>query len=307
MWSLVAALAVLPALVIADPADAKKALALFEDARTLSRAGKFAEACAKFNESFGLDPAPGTRLNVADCLERDGKLARALDMFNTAANDFDRARDSERAKFARTRVEALVPRLATVIIKIPNPPEQTKVKIGDRELPGAEEIRLQVDPGPTKIAVHAPGRPPFDRDATLVAGATSTFEVPIPVTAPVAAPVETVSRRSRSRIHLAYGVAAGAGVSLIATSVFGIIAKRHYDAVVDGPNCTRSPLLCNAQGVENINDARSLATIGTGFGIATGVLLAAATIIYFTAPHEQVVVTPVVGPGAVGITFAHGF
>jgi hypothetical protein len=307
VWSLVAALAGSPALANADPADAKKALALFEEGRTLSRAGKFAEACAKYNESFGLDPAPGTRLNVADCLERDGKLARALDLFNTAATDFDRARDSERAKFARTRAEALVPRLATVIIKIPNPPDKTRVRIGDRELPGAEEIKLQVDPGPTKIAVHAPGRPPLDRDATLVAGATSTFEVPVPVTAPVVAPVETVSRRSRSRIHLAYGIAAGAGATLIATSVFAIIAKRHYDAVVDGPNCTKPPLLCNAEGTEKINDARGLATIGTGFGVATGILLAAATIIYVTAPHEQVVVTPVVAPGAVGITFERGF
>ena len=40
-------------------------------------AGDWPKACAKFDASMQLDPSPSTLLNVAECLEHDGKLARA--------------------------------------------------------------------------------------------------------------------------------------------------------------------------------------------------------------------------------------
>ena len=66
-------------------AAASHAAALFEEGRALGKAGQWAEACDRFAESLELVPAVGTQLNLADCLEREGKLRRAWQLFDGAA------------------------------------------------------------------------------------------------------------------------------------------------------------------------------------------------------------------------------
>ena len=57
-----------------DPAGAEK---LYDDGVKLLTAGDWPAACAKFEQSFSLDAAPGTLLNLASCAEHDGKIALA--------------------------------------------------------------------------------------------------------------------------------------------------------------------------------------------------------------------------------------
>jgi hypothetical protein len=42
-------------------------------------------------------------------------------------------------------------------------------------------------------------------------------------------------------------------------------------------------------------------------GIAGGVLAAGAVVVYFTAPREGVVVTPMASPGGAGVSFSGRF
>src|SRR5512135_1242544 len=80
--------------------SAARASQLFQEGRALAKAGKLAEACARFQESFDLDAETGTEVNLADCLEKTGKLRAAWHEFDTAAIVSLRAGNTTRAKFA---------------------------------------------------------------------------------------------------------------------------------------------------------------------------------------------------------------
>ncbi len=69
--------------------------------------GKYAEACEAFAESMRFDPALGTLLNLATCVERSGDTQRACSLF-AQARDLAREKGSvEREKFVATRLSQL--------------------------------------------------------------------------------------------------------------------------------------------------------------------------------------------------------
>src|SRR4029078_12457123 len=76
--------------------DAAAAQALFDQARQLVSEVKCSEACPKFEESQRLDPGSGTLLNLADCYERQGKLATAWTKFLEAASAGETAGKTDR-------------------------------------------------------------------------------------------------------------------------------------------------------------------------------------------------------------------
>src|SRR5690349_7303416 len=98
----------------ADPESAR----LFEQGRELAKAGNYAGACSKFAKSLELDRAPGTLLNYADCHEHLGHLAEAWRLFDEAAVVSQAENNAERAKFARERAQALVPKTSTIVVRI---------------------------------------------------------------------------------------------------------------------------------------------------------------------------------------------
>src|SRR5882672_2205364 len=64
----------------ASPSSSRRAHALFDEGRELAKAGRYAEACPKFIESYKLEIGMGTEFNLADCWEHLGQreLARTL-------------------------------------------------------------------------------------------------------------------------------------------------------------------------------------------------------------------------------------
>src|ERR1700735_1999583 len=60
--------------------------ALFEEARSLVAAGKYAEACPKFADSERLGPSVATLLNLANCWEKAGHTATAWATYREAAS-----------------------------------------------------------------------------------------------------------------------------------------------------------------------------------------------------------------------------
>jgi hypothetical protein len=279
---------------------------LFEEGRALAKEGKYAEACARFEESLALDRAIGTRLNYADCHEKLGHLAQAHELFEEVA-ETEKTNDPDRAQYARERATALVGKLGTVVVKLASPDQPgISVTVAGKPAQPAAEIRVLVDPGEVAVSVSAPGGEPFNKVARADAGATVVIEVPAPGASTSVEPGPTSSAR-RSRVIVA-GVIGGIGVVGLATGVLlGVKANSDYDAQISNGNCTNgSPPMCNAEGFTAQSDAVTLANIGTVFGIGGLALMTAGAIVYFTAPKD-VVVAPTATAQSAGVAVVGRF
>src|SRR5262249_43347029 len=91
-------------LLIASPAWADTAAEkAFEEGRDLFRAGKYADACVRFEQSEQLDPQMGTLFNLAQCDEKIGKLASAIVAYReVVAKDNNAKRKAIAAEYAVT-------------------------------------------------------------------------------------------------------------------------------------------------------------------------------------------------------------
>src|SRR5262245_66553544 len=91
----------------AQTSDKAVAEALFADARVLMSEHRYAEACAKFEESQALEPKLGTLLNMAACHEAIGRTASAWAEFTEGHSWAERVNQLDRASFAREHADRL--------------------------------------------------------------------------------------------------------------------------------------------------------------------------------------------------------
>lgn len=291
----------------ADP-QPTEADQLFEEGRTLAKAGNYAEACERFTRSFALDHAPGTELNLGDCQQHLGHTRVAWKLFVAAAADFERDGEATRAKFARDRAAAAAKELAMVVVHLSEPElAGLAVSIAGADAKPLGIIRDRVEPGDIVIAVSAPGRHPYSVTTSATAGAT--VDVEIPALAVDAAPFEMTDHRHARRVHLAWWLGGGAGATAIASVAFTLIGRSRWQSAADGSHCARVPdgISCDTIGQGEIRDAQRIADIGTGFAIGAGALAAAAAIVYFTAPTDTKVVVPSASAQGVGISVVAHF
>ncbi|HEY0989571.1 MAG TPA: hypothetical protein VGD80_21025 [Kofleriaceae bacterium] len=151
---------------------------LFTEGRALRQDKRYAEACAKFDESFKLGHLIGAELNLGDCAERDGQLALAWRLFDGAARDWESEDDGPRAQDARARADRVAPRLATIAVTLPDPSTVgVTVRIGPRTVAPAPEIRELVEPGDVEVVVDLPGRPPVRRVVHARAGTVEVIDL----------------------------------------------------------------------------------------------------------------------------------
>jgi len=97
-------------LLVLAPLDAladktESADALFREGRRAADAGDYVAACTRFEQSYSLDPAPGTLLNWADCEEHRGESALALQHFRRLDDQLPAADD--RRPIVEERIRAL--------------------------------------------------------------------------------------------------------------------------------------------------------------------------------------------------------
>jgi tetratricopeptide (TPR) repeat protein len=290
----------------APPGDAEagdpEASAAFQRGRELARAGRYAEACAEFDRSYQLEAALGTAVNLADCLERQGELHRAWTLFDLVARTSQS--NQSRARLARERADALVARLATLVIHLRDPTTPgLAVRIGDRSVPPAAEIRELVDPRDVEVVIvaTAPGRSPFRAARRPTAGATLTVDIPALAPPPVATPVEV--RRRRGYVYLAAGLGAVGAIGIGTSIGLGLQARGTYHDALDR-ECLPAQTVeddgyraCQAR----IDRAGTQADRATVIGIAGGALAAAAIAIFFVAPSETYQVAPIATAHQLGI------
>ena len=286
-----------------QPSEAVK---LFEQGRVLAAQGDYVHACEIFEKSMQLDHAGGTEANLADCQEHLGHFAKAHALFVDAAELSDRDHNDALAKVAREHAAALEGKLATVIVKIPDPAApELQVMIANEVVPAAAEVKQLVDPGAVEVVVTAAGRPRFARTQQIAAGATAIFDTAVAEPRPEHPPAE--AERDRGRVHIAMALAGGAALTGIVGIAFAYVGRNNYNDTANGPLCMHvgSDLKCYPDGITKINSALTLEDVATGCAIATAALGIAAGIVYFTAPH--VAISPTASRNGAGVSIAGRF
>jgi tetratricopeptide (TPR) repeat protein len=289
--------------------EAKK---LFEQGRELAKQQQWALACEQFTKSLALDPAPGTKLNLGDCLEKQGRVRAGWLMFEEAARDFDRLGDA-RAKFAHERAASASAKLATIVIRVSESSRPgLTVRVGDRDTTPQPEIVERVDPGELFVSVAAPDKQVFVTGVVAVAGKTAIVDVPElkdAIKDPGPAPVQPGNPR-RTRVRIAIGLGVGGVLTLAAGGLLGLSAKAQYDDAFDDGECfkTADGNLCTEKGLAEIKDAGTRADLATGIAIGGVAIVAASVIVYVTAPKARgVIVAPTATSSSAGLVLGGTF
>ena len=146
-----------------DPSSDARAMAetLFFAGRGLMDAGRYQEACQRFQESYRLDAAAGTLLNLATCHEKIGKIASAWGEFKQSLAEAEKAKRPDRITFASEHIKTLEPDLPYLTITVLEAAAGLEVfRNGGALGIGSLGIELPVDPGDVEIAARAPGYVP---------------------------------------------------------------------------------------------------------------------------------------------------
>ena len=174
--------------------DPVLAEALFREGRAAVDAGDLPKACSKFEQSYRLDPAPGTLLNLGDCEERRGRLATAWERFNRMYDTL--APTDDRRALARSRADAVASRLPRVKVTLTKdtPSDARVLRDGTPLDAAAIGTLVPIDPGAHVLVVHVDGRRDEKleleiaeserREVTLHAGPLLPPPPPIVVTPP---------------------------------------------------------------------------------------------------------------------------
>lgn len=141
-------------------ADAER---LFNEAKTLMEAKKFAEACPKLESAYRKDQQQGTLLNLAYCHKEMGASWLSWVEFREAES---KATDKQRKDFAREKMKELEKGLARVVVDPQSKYDLTEVDLEDKRIYDAEKYTpFYAEPAPQqgasaqrKVIFHAKGK-----------------------------------------------------------------------------------------------------------------------------------------------------
>ncbi|HEY1547056.1 MAG TPA: hypothetical protein VGG28_04525 [Kofleriaceae bacterium] len=279
-----------------------KADELFKRAKKLLGEHKYAEACAKFEDSYQLDPGIGGELNVGRCYEEWGKLARAYHAYVEAERQAKAANDARQNKIHElvTAIEPTVPRLQ---IHVPPGADTTglSVSIDGQPVPTSDlETAQLVDPGPKQVDYTAAGVKkqklvPVERGST----AEVTLDLPAKkadVAADKPEPPERQDKpepKSAAVEHPGHGQRI-AGIAVGAVGVVGVgvasylalSARSSYNDALTN-DCMGMKTACDPDGLTATHDARSRANIATVVGAVGIAAIAGGIVLYVLAPDAS--------------------
>ncbi|MBI5532684.1 MAG: hypothetical protein HY898_08225 [Deltaproteobacteria bacterium] len=267
----------------ADAAQTAAAEALFDEARKLTMAGNYRDACPKFEESQRIEPGIGTQFNLADCYEKIGRTASAWAAFLDVSYAAKQSGQAERERVARERAQALVPRLGKLVINAPADAAAGLRITRDGLVVGAGQwaTAVPVDPGNHLIEATAPKRKSWSASVQVSEGAVATLAVPqlevMPDPPPRTLPPATIaydrSSSSASSTQKTFAVFLGgvAVTGLTVGSIYGLMARSKNE---DSMAYCSQKTLCSEQGVSLRDHARGDAAVSTvAFSVAAAAIV----------------------------------
>jgi hypothetical protein len=291
-----AALALLSASARASADDAKTtAEALFQEARQLIESGRWDDACPKLAASLKLDPsANGTRLNLARCQAKTGRVASAWTTARETVAEARRTNDMKRAVAAEEivgEVEPLLPKLVIRVAPQANAASVNVLRDGVRIETPAWGVPVPVDPGEHIVSAEASGKQRWS--TTTRADVKQTVEVTVPVLrdAPVstqpapgarAPAVEATEPRAEGTSVQRVVALTVAGVGIVGLgigTVYGLGARSSWN---DSQRTCVSDV-CDPEGHRLAEEASAQATVSTIAFTAGTVLLIGGIVLWITA------------------------
>lgn len=275
-----------------SPADESAAEAAFRAGRALMREGRYEEACKKLEASFALDPAVGTLLNIADCLERTGRTASAWLRYRDAAGMALQKGQREREAIAREKVAELEPVLCRLVIRAPRAGAAVR-RDGVPLDPTTFDLPVPMDPGRHVVELSERGRVIARRDVDLVATPAKPCGEMVVSFDDGDATTPSTARDSRGLLPpkratgttRVLGMALG-GVGIAALGLgtgFGLAAASAKSDADD--LCTAAG--CTAAGRARMAEAGERADVASVGLVTGGVLLAAGVFLWFLGAPPQ--------------------
>jgi tetratricopeptide (TPR) repeat protein len=286
-----------------DPAAAQ---ALFDQAVELTKHDKYDEACPKFQESNRLDPSIGAQFQLANCHERNGRIASAWAMFLDVASQSRARAQLEREAVARERAAKLEPRLPRLVVTVPEGSKVPGLEIRRNGiLVGAAQwgTPMPVDPGEVELTLQASGKESLRQRVRLEEGKTFNYSVPAladaaPVTARETTPASAATEQpavpapprspsppadagtNRNRPWV-IGLSTVGVAGLAVGTTFALLALSKYEQSKD--DCDKDDVnACGSHGIELRDEARTKGDIATVGFIVGGVGLAGAGVLWLT-------------------------
>ena len=277
--------------------DVGIAQGLYEQATRLMDADRFAEACPKLEAVTRLVPdGLGAKLELAECYERDGKLASAWSQYSSAAMTAALTGQTERHDRAAQRATDLWPRLSTIAVHVSTGARATEGLVVSRDgivlEPGQWEIRVPVDAGEHLVGVEAPAmtahmwRVNVDHDGVAI---DVTIDPSLGVTSAAALP-DDAGRWQRRTGYIVGG--AGLATAAVGFAFAGLALAKANEARTDcnaGLVCSYRGLALRASGKTFGDAATALLVIG-GASTVVGIVLV-------VTPHRARSVKVGLGPG----------
>jgi hypothetical protein len=273
-----------------DASSRALAVQLFDDAEKLFAAGQVSAACPKYAESYRLDPQLGVLIYLAECFEKDGKLASAWGSYREAT-EVAQKRGDPRAAHAAERAKAIEPRLSYLLIEVPAASRVNGLEL-TRDGAAVSQVlwgaRAAIDAGTHRIEAHAPGYVSWHADVTISKeGSAETVNVPALVADAGKGGAGAATGANGALPGTSQRIAALAvgGLGLAAIGVGGFFGLSAQSSYSDSKDFCSEANFCTPRGNDLRHDAKNKATIAT---IASGVGLAAvvtAGVLWFTAPR----------------------
>lgn len=270
--------------------------ALFQEGQAALERGDLNAACSKLRESDRLDPANGTKLNLADCEEKRGHLASAWELYRKLADSLPPG--DERLPYAQERAQSLAPRVPRLTLQLAaDAPPDTRASLGAVVFTSASfGTALPLDPDSYDVVVSGAGSTRSFRVA-LAAGESKTLEItPFAAAQPAAAaatttapsPTGSADRGDRRDTRMLGYILGGVGVvGLGVGTISGVIGLKHQ--ATGDENCDDTRRVCNQQGIDANDKARSMRPISlAGFALGVAGLGAGAYFVLTSSPDDRV-------------------
>jgi hypothetical protein len=269
--------------------DAATADALFREGRAAMARGDYDEATRRFAESERLQPAPGTRLNLATAESHTGRLASAWEHARASRDELGPT--DERRAVAQKLFEDLDARVPRLTLRSDGKlAAGTRIFLDGTELrEGSLGVALPQDPGSHRVLITAPGYLDLPLVVSLREGDRESLQIRLGERQPTAPlpfasgrPGIDFARPSSPLRTVGIVTTIVGGATLAASGIFGALAIGQNGVV--GSHCDATG--CDDRGLEASRTGHAFALGSTVTAISGLVLVAGGVVLWLLAPRH---------------------